>query len=249
MSFPGTVLNALHLAQLMSKLPYVHYRQRRRGYFLASIRYPELNQFYCPTAKEIEARAFLDRVSSSKRQVTIWLNRHPFSKPFSYKNWQSESFIGMRCSLVGHRKIDPSNPLKWVTVDEEYFDTKLHSAIVQSPQRSLELRQKLYGLSSGDFRHFLGFLEEKPVVSVSVFISNDEAGLYDLTVNRQHRRKRLASDAVLHAIDFAKEHKVKSVTIQTRKSLKPFYGQLGFACIDHFSVIGNSQLTSSRPTH
>ena len=90
----------------------------------------------------------------------------------------------MRRSLAGYEKINPSNPLKWVVAEEEYPEPTFHSYIGPTFQRSLELRQKLHGLSSGDFRYFLGILEKEPVVTVSVFINNGEVGLYDLAVRR-----------------------------------------------------------------
>lgn len=237
MLFSQTAGNALRLCKLSSKLPKIHYRVSEENHLLVSNYYPELNQLYCNYKTQLELIEILSRLTNSKRNITIWIAQLPHQRLFSFESWKSETFFGMQRSLVNQRIKKSRGLLNWVIAKPKLLNLAVHPGFGQVFQRSLELRYRLHHLSSGDFVHSVGFLGDTPIASFSIFLSDGEAGIYDVAVHDKYRRKGFASEAIIEAICLAKKRSAKTVTLQTSSELKPLYERLQFAYVDQFTVL------------
>lgn len=88
---------------------------------------------------------------------------------------------------------------------------------------------RLDGLQpDGDFLHYIGYFQGKPVTSASLLLAGGIAGIYDVSTDPAYRKRGFASAITLAQLHEAKRRGFSHAYLRSSKEGKPVYERLGF---------------------
>jgi GNAT superfamily N-acetyltransferase len=125
----------------------------------------------------------------------------------------------------------PAHPLaihQVKTLDDYHVSCKLVSSIFQSPPELMEQLLPPASLAHPDLVSFVGFLETRPVSSVTYLKTGPVAHVAGTATLEAERGKGFGAALVLHALKHAREMGCTSAALRSGPLSIPLYKRLGF---------------------
>ena len=86
------------------------------------------------------------------------------------------------------------------------------------------------------FRHYLGFLDGKPVAAGSVFVKDHVAGIYNVCVSPSARKCGFGEVITRHLLNVAKQSGCTSSILQSSSMARHLYEKIGFKSSGTFKI-------------
>ena len=236
----STALDSLsELAKLAGCLDEVRLKLHDNGVFVTSAKFRELNYAIFPTTMKSNAWKLMNDLRKIGANSRTWIIGPGFSSgEVNRCSIRIHQYVGFRFRK-GQFAPQPSPRLSWQIVAGDFLGLAgdaSHPLFNGEFGQRLQHRSRLHAIAPRQFRHYLGFLGDQPVSSVTVFLTGRVGALYDLGVARAFRNNGFGTESTAFGIHEAITLGAHEVVVQTAKMTEEFFIRNGFQKTEDISA-------------
>lgn len=214
------------------------------------------NSVYCSSLHIDALREIKRMYGESKQQILLWMGPESEGKCPTNKVMINEGFHYVECCIGMVYDIQSicktTNTTSFLQIKEcinaeDFSDFAQVISSVYEPARACieefyKIVSSLKSKQRSDCSFFVGYINQKPVVTTSIFFGKEECGIYDVATHPEYRRMGYASEMFNSTLLFAQKLGKKLGVLQSSPEAFNLYKKLGCQEVCKFILWSNEKL-------